>query len=66
MNTLLIYVQGKKTPQHKSTLHRSKVLKFEDKLIMQHKHNTSPSLRCSRKDRMTGNKLYEAKHLCTM
>ncbi len=65
----------KKTPQHKSTLHRSKKkkkkkkkkkLKFEDNLIVQHKHNTSLSLRCSRKDRTTGNKLYKANHLCMM
>ena len=34
--------------------------------MKQHKHDTSPSLRCSRKNRMTGNKLYEANHLCMM
>jgi hypothetical protein len=60
-----VYVQEEK-PQHKSTKIRSKVLKFNANLIKQHKHNTSPSLRCSRKNRMTGNKLYEANHLCMM
>ena len=43
----------KKTPQHKSTQNQLKVLKFEDNLMKQRKHYTSPSLRCSRKKRMT-------------
>ena len=57
--------QWKRT-QHKSTKQSVKTLKFNNNLINQHKHNTSPSLRCSRKNRMTGNKLYEANHLCMM
>ncbi len=44
----------KKKPQHKSTKIRSKVLEVNANLIKQHKHDTSPSLRCSRKNRMTG------------
>jgi hypothetical protein len=56
----------RKTPQHKFTKNQSEVLKFESDLIKQHNNDTSLSLRCSRKDRMTGNKLYEANHLCMM
>ena len=56
----------KKTPQHKSTKNQSEVLKFEDDLIKQHNNDTSPSMRCSRNNRMTGKKLYEANHLCMM
>jgi hypothetical protein len=32
---------------------RSKILKFKANLSQQHKRNTSPSLHCSRKKRMT-------------
>ncbi len=60
-----MYVQEEK-PQHKSTKIWSKVLEFNANLIKQHKHETSPSLRCSRKNRMTGKKLYEAIHLYMM
>ncbi len=63
--TLLVYVQEEK-PQHKSTKIRSKVLTFNANLIKQHKHDTSPSLRCSRKNRNDRKKLYEANHLYLM
>jgi hypothetical protein len=63
--TLLIYVNGKE-PNTNLRNNQSKALKFNNNLIKQHKHNTSLSLRCSRKNRMTGNKLYEANHLCMM
>jgi hypothetical protein len=52
--TLLVYAQ-EKTPQHKSTQIQPKTLKFSTKLIKQQKHETSPSMSCSRKNRMTGN-----------
>jgi hypothetical protein len=59
-------LRPRKTPQHKSTRNQPKTLKFSTKFIQATKHDTSLSLRCSRKDRMTGNKLYEANHLCMM
>jgi hypothetical protein len=34
--------------------------------MKQRKHYTSPSLRCSRKKRITRKKLYKANHLCMM
>jgi hypothetical protein len=63
--TLLIYVKEKE-PNTNPRNNQSEALKFNNNLIKQHKHNTSLSLRCSRKNRMTGNKLYEANHLCMM
>ncbi len=62
--TLLIYVNGKE-PNTNLRNNQSEALK-NNNLTKQHKHNTSLSLRCSRKNRMTGNKLYEANHLCMM
>jgi hypothetical protein len=52
--TLLVYVKKKKNPTQIYAKNQSKVLKFNNNLIKQHKHDTSPSLRCSRKNRMTG------------
>ena len=49
----------------KHTKIRSKVSKFNTRLTNSTKHNTSPSLRCSRKNRMT-TKLYDANHLYMM
>jgi hypothetical protein len=51
--TLLLYVNGKE-PNTNLRNNQSKPLKFNNNLIKQHKHNTLLSLRCSRKDRMTG------------
>jgi hypothetical protein len=51
--TLLIYVNGKE-PNTNLRNNQSKALKYNNNLIKQHKHNTSLSLRCSRKNRMTG------------
>jgi hypothetical protein len=51
--TLLVYVKEKE-PNTNLQSNQSKVLKLNNNLIKQHKHDTSPSLRCSRKKRMTG------------
>jgi hypothetical protein len=51
--TLLVYVKEKE-PNTNPRKKQSKVLKFNSNLIKQHKHDTSLSLRCSRKNRMTG------------
>jgi hypothetical protein len=51
--TLLVYVKEKE-PNTNLQHNQSKVLKFNNNLIKQHNHDTSLSLRCSRKNRMTG------------
>jgi hypothetical protein len=43
----------KNKPQHKPTKNQSKVLEFQRQVKRTQKHDTSPSLRCSRKKRMT-------------
>ncbi|MFN9960523.1 MAG: hypothetical protein ACK55I_46160, partial [bacterium] len=50
--TLLIYVKQNE-PNTNLRNNQSIVLKFNNNLLKQHKHDTSPSLRCSRKNRMT-------------
>ena len=62
--TLPVYIQEKDLNTNIRKI-RSKVLKFNANLNKQHKHNTSPRLRCSRKNRMT-TKLYDANHLYMM
>ena len=62
---LLIYVQQKDLDKNIRKI-QSKVSKFSAKLTSRTKQNTSLSLRCSRKYRMTENKLYEANHLYMM
>jgi hypothetical protein len=59
-------LRPRKTPQHISTQNQLKTLKFSTILIKQQKHETLPSISCSRKKRMTRNNFMKANHLYLM